>query len=420
MNWQPHCYLVAFACLSMSPAGAQIQAFPTGAIEQFRPSIGAYFSQDVDPNSLQFQIDGVDIGPKASKSPNRWSWTPNYDLSPGYHSARLSGRTRTGKIVSQDWAFSIAAASDFSILSIAPSPQQPTSLQPSWLVRFSQPVRSAQVLLDKRIVEDAVQISQSDLNLKFARAIPAGSHQVQLQAIGVDGNILQRSWSFVAQSKPQAAPQATVRPSTAPGSATNSIFSWRNPWPGQFTTRQPSFYLQFPENVQNLQFLVDGNDLTATSKIQGGELNWGPSPSIIEYGPHQMEVRGRSANGTNFRESWTFYAFGNSLEALEPLNRLLPVEGVLKDTPEAQVSPAPGSTNPVRPNLVMKVPGNKKVQRFIFVVNEFNVSSQVKPVGSELRFVPQQNLSAGRHTVAVICQTSDQAYYYRTWAFQVQ
>lgn len=416
MNSKPQWCLVALVCLCVSPARAQIQAFPTGTVEQQRPSIGAYFSQEVDPNTLQFQIDGVDIGPKASKLPNRWSWTPGYDLSPGYHSARLSGRTRSGQVIHQDWAFSIGTASGFSLLSVTPPPEQPTTLQPSWLVRFSQPVRSAQLLIDKRPVSNAIQISQSDLNLKLPKPLRAGNHQLQLQAIGLDGNIVQRSWSFAAQAKPQA----VVKPASPPRQASNSVFSWRNPWPGQFTTRQPSFYLQFPENLQNLQLLVDGNDLTPSSKIQGGELNWGPSPQIIQFGPHQMEVRGKRANGSAFQESWTFYALGNSLEALEPLNRLLPVEGVLKDTPEAQVSPAPGSTNPVRPNIAMKVPGNKKIQRFVFVVNEFNVSDQIKPVGSELRFSPQQNLTPGRHSVAVICQTSDQAYYYRTWAFQVQ
>lgn len=84
-----------------------------------RPTIGATFKGQLQ--SPRLYVDNKDFTGAARYSNSQIYWTPNYDLSPGEHTAKVVAYNKKGREVSQTWKFTIGQAAT-SIQSISYSP----------------------------------------------------------------------------------------------------------------------------------------------------------------------------------------------------------------------------------------------------------------------------------------------------------
>lgn len=406
-------FLLATSAASQEVA---VQPFPTGSLSIFRPSVGAYLHPQVDPQSLQFVIEGIDVTGTAQKSGSRWTWSPTHDLKTGYYTASLQGRWRNGNPFRRDWAFWLGEPARLQLTEATPSSGQSLATGSPVEVRFSQPVHRAQVTFNGQPFNQGVTIHNSSVRAQVPGNLKAGRHLFQISAQAVDGSWLQRSWPFLSGQAPSA---SAPRP-TSDAQVSDPVLAWRDPWPGQVTSVQPRLHLQFKEKLQNLRVRLDGTELQPGARWVEDELFWGPPERALQPGPHQLEIMGLRANGQAYQESWRFYAIRTQESQLAQINQLLPPHQILRESTEVQLSPASGGSSGARPVLSFRLPAPQRIERFLFVVDETVVTSQVKNQGSELRFQPPQNLKPGRHSALVIAVSAQQQYFYRTWTFQVQ
>lgn len=82
---------------------------PNQRVNSLRPFISADFPPGLD--YLRVLVDNRDVTNEAQRNANRISWSPNYDLQPGAHGARVEGRSSNGQVVHADWNFTLEASS---------------------------------------------------------------------------------------------------------------------------------------------------------------------------------------------------------------------------------------------------------------------------------------------------------------------
>ena len=351
--------------------------------------------------SVQFIVDGRNLTSAATQDSGRWSWSPSYDLDRGRHTAVLQGRTPGGQEVSRSWIFVIAEASSLEVVSVSPNGEQAAVG-----ATFSGPLQKARLYLDGQPVNG--QLTQEKILYQPSRPLPTGRHKAAVRAMGLDGSVVEKSWTFQAGGRPVP---AVVRSSTLP------IYAERSPLPGQFTDTKPAIRLRFVEAVSQARLLIDQVDLTAASKISANEVIWQPDYAI-DAGPHQVQFSARRADGTNFTDTWTFCAVRSSGAQLEVLNLLLPGDGSLRETPQVEVWPAGVAS--LRPTIGFQLPPGKKHRRFVLVVDGIDLTGQSVFHGSSLQWTPNYDLDRGVHSVTVISQATDNTYYYRNWNFEVR
>lgn len=75
-------------------------------VRSMQPRIAARFSDNVDPNSLQIRLDGVDITAAARLTQGGFEYVPPSPLQPMTHTVRIRGRDLNGQAVYATWTFS--------------------------------------------------------------------------------------------------------------------------------------------------------------------------------------------------------------------------------------------------------------------------------------------------------------------------
>jgi hypothetical protein len=269
-------------------------------------------------------------------------------------------------------------------------------------------VHKARLLVDGREVR--AQVSQNQITYQPPLPLKAGTHKVFLFALGLDGSMLEKSWTFA--SGRASAPAAS---SPVVATASRALFNLRSPLPGQFTSSRPAIRIRFQEGLYPTNLLVDNLDLTASAQSTNGEFNWQPDYEV-NVGPHQIQVRGRRANGTEITENWTFYVVREGAQ-FTSLNALLPSDGV-RETPNVHVQPVGPTIS--RPTIAFALPEGKAQKRFVLVVDGVDLSGQADLQGSRLQWTPPYDLDRGNHSVSVICQGTDGKIYSRNWNFEVR
>lgn len=171
-----------------------IQPFPLGSTATLRTPMGAYFSAEMDPASIDFVIDGRSWKNEAGKQPGRWALTPTYDIAGGRHLATFSGRTFDGQPVRKDWTFTVqeAANLEFTDLFPAPGAAAPSPLRVG--AGLSAPVSSVRLEIDGK--GHATQGLDGAVFHTLGQPLAPGSHRVFLQVIGLDGLVSEKSWTF--------------------------------------------------------------------------------------------------------------------------------------------------------------------------------------------------------------------------------
>jgi hypothetical protein len=153
--------------------------------------MGAYFSTDLDPSSIEFVIDGRSWKDLAQKQPGRWALNPNYDVDRGRHLATFSGRTRSGQTVRRDWTFTLGETASLEF-----GPPFPASgLRVG--TTLSAPVSSVRLEIDGQ----AVQTRGADGAVfhQLSQPLSPGRHRVLLQVVGLDGLVSEKSWILQVQ-----------------------------------------------------------------------------------------------------------------------------------------------------------------------------------------------------------------------------
>ncbi|MBT9588760.1 hypothetical protein IV102_35830 [bacterium] len=363
-----------------------------------RPTVGAYLAPGLQ--SVQFIVDGRNLTSDATQDSSRWSWAPSYDLDRGRHTAVVQGRTQGGQEVSRSWIFVIAEASTLEVVSVTPNGEQAIG------ATFSGPLQKARLYLDGQPVHG--QLTQNKILYQPPRPLPNGRHKAAVRAMGLDGSVVEKSWTFQVGGK--TSPTAT-RPPRLP------IYAARSPLPGQFTDTRPAIRLQFVEEVSQARLLIDKVDLTAASQASANQFSWQPGYAI-DVGPHQVQFSARRADGTHFTDKWSFCAVRDSGAQLEALNLLLPGDGSLCETPQVEVQPVGLAS--LRPTIGFQLPPGKKHRRFVLVVDGIDLTGQSVFQGSSLQWTPTYDLDRGVHSVTIISQATDNTYYYRNWNFEVR
>jgi len=71
-----------------------------------RPAIEAQFGQlQADPDTIRVRLDDRDVTNETTRTPRSIAFSPAYDLQPGQHMVRVSGRDANGRPFDQTWQF---------------------------------------------------------------------------------------------------------------------------------------------------------------------------------------------------------------------------------------------------------------------------------------------------------------------------
>ncbi|MBN9420800.1 MAG: hypothetical protein J0I12_35470 [Candidatus Eremiobacteraeota bacterium] len=181
----------------LAAAPSWIQPFPLGPISLSRPSMGAYFAPDVDPSSIDLVIDGRSWKDTAQKTPGRLALTPNYDVERGRHLATFTARTFDGKSIRRDWTFTIQEASNLELTTLFPAPGQAGPSPTRVGANLSAPVSTVRLEIDGKF--SSTIGADGAVYHQLTQPLAPGQHRVFLQAIGLDGLVSEKSWTFRVQ-----------------------------------------------------------------------------------------------------------------------------------------------------------------------------------------------------------------------------
>ncbi|MGP6156442.1 MAG: stalk domain-containing protein [Vulcanimicrobiaceae bacterium] len=70
-----------------------------------RPTIAAEYSENVDPNSIRMNLDGVDVTEQASHSRTGIAFQPSSPLQPMTHHVQITGHDTNGQPFERSWKF---------------------------------------------------------------------------------------------------------------------------------------------------------------------------------------------------------------------------------------------------------------------------------------------------------------------------
>ncbi len=174
-----------------------IQPFPLGSIANPRAAMGAYFSSEIDPASIDFVIDGRSWKTEVGKQPGRWALTPSYDVDRGRHLATFSGRSFDGKPVRKDWTFTLQETANLEFTTLFPNPGQSGPSPPRVGASLSAPVSVVRLEIDGKA--QATQGAEGAIFYPLSQPLAPGLHRVFLQVIGLDGLVSEKSWTFQVQ-----------------------------------------------------------------------------------------------------------------------------------------------------------------------------------------------------------------------------
>lgn len=155
--------------------------------------MGAYFSREIDPGSIDFVIDGRSWKEGAAKQPGRWALSPGYDVDRGRHLATFSGRTFDGKPIRRDWTFTVQEAANLEFTALFPvglSTPNPARVGAS----LSAPVSVVRLEIDGN--PRSTQGADGAVFHVLAQPLAPGRHRVFFQVIGLDGLVSEKSWTF--------------------------------------------------------------------------------------------------------------------------------------------------------------------------------------------------------------------------------
>ncbi|MBX3168991.1 MAG: hypothetical protein KF760_16400 [Candidatus Eremiobacteraeota bacterium] len=178
-------------------AAPWIQPFPLGSITTSRPAMGAYFSSEIDPNSIDFVIDGRSWKAEAGKQAGRWALSPNYDVDRGRHLATFSGRTFDGKPIRKDWTFTIQEAANLEFTALFPAPGLSGPNPPRVGASLNAPVSAVRLEIDGK--ERSTQGGEGAVFHQLSQPLAPGLHRAFIQVIGLDGLVSEKSWTFQVQ-----------------------------------------------------------------------------------------------------------------------------------------------------------------------------------------------------------------------------
>lgn len=187
--------LLAWCSLSAPLLAAPwIQPFPLGPISTPRPAMGAYFSPEIDPASIDLVIDGRSWKVEVGKQPGRWALTTNYDVAGGSHLATFSGRTFDGKEIRKDWTFTMLEPANLEFTALFPTPGQSVSGPPRVGASLSAPVSVVRLEIDGKA--RSTRRGEGAVFHQISQPLAPGLHRVFLQVIGLDGLVSEKSWTF--------------------------------------------------------------------------------------------------------------------------------------------------------------------------------------------------------------------------------
>lgn len=186
-----------FLTAPLAAAPTWIQPFPLGPLQQSRPAMGAYFSADIDPSSLDLVIDGRSWKDAARKWPGRLALLPDYDIDRGRHLATFSARTFDGRTVRKDWTFTIQENSNLEFTTLFPAPGQVGSSPARVGANLSAPVSTVRLEIDGKF--SGTIGADGAVYHQLTQPLAPGQHRVFLQAIGLDGLVSEKSWTFRVQ-----------------------------------------------------------------------------------------------------------------------------------------------------------------------------------------------------------------------------
>ena len=131
------------------------------------------------------------------RQPGRCALKPNYDVDRGRHLASFSARTFSGESLRRDWTFTIQEPANLDFTNLFPAPGQSVPAQPRIGSYLSAPVSLVILLLDG--VSLPTQGADGAVFHQLTRPLPPGQHRVQLQVVGLDGLVSEKSWTFQTQ-----------------------------------------------------------------------------------------------------------------------------------------------------------------------------------------------------------------------------
>ncbi|MBT9588442.1 hypothetical protein IV102_34205 [bacterium] len=107
-----------------SQAFSNLSPPPNARMRNLRPYISADFNINYD--NVRLLVDNNDVTNQCERMGNRIAWSPNYDLQPGAHGARVEGRTNNGQVYNSDWNFVLEGTGGQP--NTNPTPTEPTDI----------------------------------------------------------------------------------------------------------------------------------------------------------------------------------------------------------------------------------------------------------------------------------------------------
>ena len=172
---------------------------------------------------------------------------------------------------------------------------------------FGQRVRveTIRFYIDNQDVTGRAQLGDYRAVFQPQYDIDPGAHTVMLQATGMQGGNLQRSWGFsVGNNNNNNNNNWNNNGNNNPSNVTQLT-----PFPnnGSSTGRRPDIGVALPAGVSrnNFQFTIDGRDFSRSVMADGDRIFYRPDYDL-DMGQHRASFTGYSG-GERIEQNWEFY-----------------------------------------------------------------------------------------------------------------
>lgn len=81
---------------------------PGSIVNQARPTLQAVFPEAIRSGTASFRLNGQDYQPSLNYDGRTVTLTPSYNLNPGTHRVEAQALTQDGRVMSQDWTFTVS------------------------------------------------------------------------------------------------------------------------------------------------------------------------------------------------------------------------------------------------------------------------------------------------------------------------
>ncbi len=280
-----------------------------------------------------------------------------------------------------------------------PSNSQTTNTRPQIGATFPGPLRKSQIWVDGREVTGLSQISGSTIAWVPDYDLDFGVHHVRVLAAPEGGDSMTFDWDF----------SITRGGATSPD---RDMFQLLPAAGSSISTARPAIGAVFPENVQSVRLLVDGQDFTNRLSIWGNRATWTPDYDL-QAGQHNVTISTRSYNGRQYSQNWNFVvpnwsSGGGQGSVGRPAAHL------------TDYGPGPGSVVTVlQPTISCRFSSPVRRNSIQMSVDGHDVTGAARRDSNRVSWTPGYNLDYGQHIVRVRAVDENGQNVQGEWTFTI-